>query len=101
MKVVVQNGANNGLSRGEVEAMFEFFPNSWKTAVSKVMLVAGNDASATHFPKEQIVSVSCPRSLAFQGKAQATRALVYAVAHATKEEPSEELQARCISVLKA
>lgn len=100
MKVVVQNGANSGLTRSEVEAMLPFFPASWKAAVSKIMLVSGNEVSATHYPKEKLVSVCCPSSSALRDKAQATTALIYAVARAAKEEPTEEIRTSCLSVLK-
>lgn len=80
--------------------MLPFFPASWKAAVSKIMLVSGDEVSATHYPKEKLVSVCCPGPTVLRNKVQATTALVYAVAGVAKEEPSEEIRTRCLGVLK-
>ena len=38
MKVTVQNGANHGLSRAEVEAMLHHLPGSWNRSVDAIVL---------------------------------------------------------------
>ncbi|HZF18141.1 MAG TPA: hypothetical protein VE008_00385 [Burkholderiales bacterium] len=62
MRVTVQNAANHGFSRAEVEAMLQHVPKPWSTNVDSVVLYSHRepDFRCTYYPKERILGLFWP-----------------------------------------
>jgi hypothetical protein len=62
MRVTVQNAANHGFSRAEVEAMLQLVPKPWSTNVESVVLYSHREADfrCTYYPKERILGLFWP-----------------------------------------
>lgn len=62
MKVTVQNGANHGLSRAEVEAMSQHLPGSWSRSVDAIVLYQHQqpDFLCRYYEKERILGLFWP-----------------------------------------
>ena len=82
MRVVVQNGAQHGLARRSVEAMAEFFPQSWSRAVKSILLCADSapQVHASFHAKEQTLSLYWPASPKTPAKTEALDMLLVALA---------------------
>jgi hypothetical protein len=62
MRVTVQNAANHGFSRAEVEAMLQHVPKPWSENVDSVVLHSHRepDFRCTYYPKERILGLFWP-----------------------------------------
>lgn len=62
MKVTVQNGANHGLSRANVEAMLRHFPWTWSRTVDAIVLYQHQqpDLLCQYYEKERILGLFWP-----------------------------------------
>jgi hypothetical protein len=83
MRVTVQNGANHGLSRREVESMLQHVPASWGRTVESVVLYEHQDREfqCTYYDKEKILGLFWPSAKHREQptKAQAVEAMLVAL----------------------
>ena len=82
MRVIVQNGAQHGLARRNVEAMLPFFPASWSRAVKSIVLCAdaAPNVHTTFHAKEQSLALFWPSTPTTPTKTEALDALLVALA---------------------
>ena len=96
MKVVIQNGANNWLSRKDAESVIRRLPSSWSSSISQVLLAAGPSLSTSFHPKERVVCLYCPSApRVAQDKRVAVSALLRALAGAACAELPDGLEHEC------
>lgn len=86
MKIVVQNGAQHGLARREVEAMIPLFPSSWCRVVESLVLCRGEEAGVqvSFHSKEKSLALYWPSSSDGLSKVEAVEALLVALAVVSK-----------------
>ena len=80
MQVVVQNGAQHGLSRRNVERMVTLFPAAWSRGVESIALCGGPELRASFHAKERVLSLSWPTNPPFPTASEAVVVLVAALA---------------------
>jgi hypothetical protein len=83
MRVTVQNAANHGFSRAELEAILQHVPKAWSRNVESVVLYSHRDPSfgCTYYPKERVLGLFWPSEQQPQqpSKVEATEELLLAL----------------------
>jgi hypothetical protein len=83
IRVTVQNGANHGLSRDEVESMLAIVPSSWGQNVTLVALNGHQEPNVrcTYHPKEKVLGLFWPQGVQREppSKAKAVEQLLLAL----------------------
>lgn len=117
MKVTIQNGAEHGLTRLEVEAIVPLFPSAWSKSVQQIVLYQSLTGSlaTTYHPKQRLLGLHWPRPKELASKENGIRELLLAISVAVElgELPSklanavrlrhleavEELRSRCSALV--
>lgn len=81
MKVTVQNGAVDGLSRRDVEAIVPLFPASWEARSKQIVLYQGDTSGlkVSFYPKEGLLGLFWPVPVESASKADGVKALLVAL----------------------
>ena len=72
MKIVIQNGAGNPISRKKMQCLVEIIPTSLFKGCSTFVLCEsrGGESEITYYPKEQTIEFGAPSSLPLQSIAE-------------------------------
>ena len=117
MKVTVQNGAEHGLTRLDVESIDPLFPPAWAKCVEQIVLYQSltDSLTTTYYPGQRVIGLHWPRPKELASKEEGIRELLLALSVAAElgELPSklaksvrlrhlealEELRAQCSLVV--